>query len=505
MKHCKSILGVHFDDNFLNMVHLKQTPSALQLCNWKTEPLDEALVQDGMVLDTETIAKKIQKFLKAGRQKVHKVVILLSCSAVRLTSSEFPLQSTEQLKQQIEEQIAGYNLFDNEEIVFDYCLFEKLTGTQKSQTVLEAVTSRSVSDACLAIARQAGLDLTAVEPAILPIMNLNFNELSTEPDTVSLLLALGSTSGNLLVFKDCLPRFCRSLNTGTKNISCDDDNIASLLSEMKPVLGFAGSLSDCKPGPVILRVAANCSNEKLKFIIEKLEQHLPDLVVSDVNCHEIKSRFDIEETGTNNDLPIFAFAGALTTLCQSEFTHRINLVSHRSLDMQKTQKQISFLAKAFAAIVILSIASIQPFRTKASVVIDETASIQAAIKKTEALKQKLTELTAWNKKLNQELSAYIDAGRDLVDIPWSQVLRTIGNVRPKKVRIVNIATIEPPDFIITGEALNESDIYRFAKELQNTNIIESAEAEELKYDNSNSYVMVNYRIICKLHLSKAQL
>jgi hypothetical protein len=173
--------------------------------------------------------------------------------------------------------------------------------------------------------------------------------------------------------------------------------------------------------------------------------------------------------------------------------------------MQKTQKQISFLAKAFAAIVILSIASIQPFRTKASAVIDETASIQVAIRKTAALEQKLTELTAWNKKLNQELSAYIDAGRDLVDVPWSQLLYTIGNVRPKKVRIVNIATIEPPDFIITGEALNESDIYRFAKELQNTNIIESAEVEELEYDNSNSFVMVNYRIMCKLHLPGARL
>ncbi|MBW1838069.1 MAG: hypothetical protein JRI99_14250, partial [Deltaproteobacteria bacterium] len=128
-----------------------------------------------------------------------------------------------------------------------------------------------------------------------------------------------------------------------------------------------------------------------------------------------------------------------------------------------------------------------------------------AIRKTEALEQKLTELTAWNKQLNQELSAYIDTGRDLVDVPWSQVLQTIGNARPKKVRIVNIATIEPPDFIITGEALNESDIYKFAKELQNTNIIESAEAEELKYDNSKSFVMVNYRIICKLHLPEAQL
>jgi len=505
VKNYKSILGVHFDDNFLNMVHLKQTPLALRLCNWKTEPLDEGLLQDGMVLDTETIAKKIQKYLKAGRQKVHKVVILPSCSAVRLTSSEFPLQSTEQLKKQIEEQIAGYNLFGNEEIVFDYCLFEELTGTQKSQTVLETVTSRSISDACLTIARQVGLELIAVEPAILPIMNLTFNELSTEPDTVSLLLALDSTSGSILVFKDRLPRFCRNLNTGTNNISCDDDNIASLLSGMKPVLGFAHSLSDGEPGPVVLRVAANCSNEKLNHIIEKLKKHLPNLVVSDVNCREIKSRFDIEEADSNDDLPIFAFAGALTTLCESEFTHRINLVSHRSLDMQKTQKQISFLAKAFAAIVILSIASIQPFRTKASAVIDETASIRTAIKKTEALEQKLTELTAWNKKLNQELSAYLDASRDLVDVPWTQVLYAIGNAKPKKVRIVNIATIEPPDFVITGEALNESDIYRFAKELQNTKLIESAEAEEIEYDNSNSFVMVNYKIICKLHLPEARL
>ncbi|GAH10727.1 unnamed protein product, partial [marine sediment metagenome] len=147
--------------------------------------------------------------------------------------------TAEQLQKQVQEQIRKYTLFGNEEIVFDYCTFEGAAASSDKRAVLEAVTTRRISDACLAVARQAKLDLIGIEPAILPVMKLIYDELAAESAGASMLLALDSVSGCVGVFEDGLPRFCQNLSIGVKRLSAGEDNFAQLMDQIKPVLQFA--------------------------------------------------------------------------------------------------------------------------------------------------------------------------------------------------------------------------------------------------------------------------
>lgn len=502
MNRDRSILGIHIDDDFLNIVHLGRAENGLKVYGWTTEPLEEGIVKDGLVIHTEKIARKIRDFIHTNKLKVQNAIMSLSCSTVRLKTSEFAAQTNQQLQRQVEEQIKKYFLFGNEETLFDYCTFEQVSQPSGKQTVLEAVTTRRISDACLSVARQARLNLTGVEPAILPIIKLVFDKLMAEAGRTSLLLALDSRAGNICIFKEGVPQFCQSLSTGIKEQLGGQSGFSCLKEQMKPVLEFARSLAGSSQ--LLLRIVASCSSDKLHEIRANIEQSVSDLAVEPIDFIHIAKQLDIRNTG-NGSLPIFAFASALTALGVCEFDGQLNLVSQESLGRQETQKEISLTAKAIVAIVLLSVAAIYPLKKKIRSVEAASAEIGAKITETVPIQKKIADLEVQIKQLKEKQSAYILASQNLTDIPWGQALGVIGETVPRAVRIVDISTTDSADFTLMGEALTETDVYSFAKKLQNAKLIESAKVEEIEYDSSNTEVVVDYKITCKIRLPEGSL
>lgn len=504
MNQDMSILGIHIDDDFLNIVHMGQTANGLQVYSWAAKPLEEGVVKDGLIVHVETISQKIRDFVKASQLKAHKAIMSPSCSTIRLKPSEFSAQTDEQLQKQVEDRIKKYTLFRNEEIVFDYCTVEEATQASNKQTILEAIATRRISDACSAVARGARLDLVRIEPVILPITKLIFDKLRSESKAISLLLSLDSVSGNMCVFKNSLPQFCQNLSIGIRDLSPNEDGIALLTDQMKPVLEFAHSLATSVSAPVMLRVAASCSSEKLKAIVRQIKHSFSDMAVEQTDSGQFVEQFDIKGTD-KEDLPIFAFASALGALGDFEFAGHLNLVSQQSLARQKTQKEMSLMSIAIVAIVLLSIAAVIPLTMKIRNVETALAKTGAEIKETMPMKKKIAGLTRQIKKLEEKQSAYAVASQELTDIPWPQALRVIGDTVPDKVRIVDISTTDSGDFTLVGEARTENGVYRFAKKLQDDELIESAKVEEIEYDNSGTETLVDYKITCKIQLPEGNL
>lgn len=500
MNNDKSILSLHIDDDFLNIVHLGQTASGLQVHSWACERLDGGIVNDGLIVHTEMIAKKIRDFIKTRHVKTHKAIISLSCSTVRLKPSEFPVQTNEQLQKQVEEQVGKYGLFGGERIVFDYCIFEHTAQSSNKKTVLQAITTRQISDACLEVAKKAGLGLVRIEPAVLPITKLILNKQTTVSEGVSLLLALDSASGNLSVFKNGLPQLCQNLTIGIKDLSQGKDGIPHLTEQMKPVLEFAHSLAGSQQ--IVLRVIAACDSEKLRTITTQIKESLSDLEIEQIDQSQIVKEFDIQGTD-GGQVPIFAFFSALTAFEVSEFDRQLNLISQESLTTQKTRKEMSLTAKVIAAVVLLSVAALVPLKMKVNNVEAGCSVIEAKVAETIPISKKITDLKNQIRQLNEELSAYGKTGKELIDIPWAKALQVIGDAVPDGVRIVDILSTDSGDFTLLGEALAERYVYKFVKELQNNEFIENAKVEEIEYDNTNAASIVDYKITCKIQLSES--
>jgi len=502
VNHDKSTLGIHIDDDFLNIVHLGQTANGLQVHNWTAERLDTGIVKDGLIIDGQAVTQKIRSFVKADKLKPRKAVMSLSCSTVRLKPSEFPAQTNEQLQKQVKEQVEKYGLFGGKRIVFDYCIFEHTAQSSNKQTVLQAITTRQISDACLDVAKKAGLDLVRIEPAVLPIIKLAFNKQATASESVSLLLVLDSASANLSVFKNGLPQLCQNLTIGIKDLSRDKDGIPHLTEQMKPVLEFVHSLAGSQQ--IVLKVIAACSSEKLGTIVGKIKQSLSDVTVEQIDSSQITKEFNIQGTD-GGQVPIFALSSALTAFGVSAIDGQLNLISQESLTILKTRKEMSLTAKAIVAVVLLFIAALVPLKMKIRSVEAGCGVIEAKVAETIPISKKVTGLKKQIKQLNEGLSAYGKTSKELIDIPWAKALQVIGDAVPDGVRIVDILTTDSGDFTLIGEAAAERYVYKFVKELQNDEFIESAKVEEIEYDDNNTAIIVDYKIICKIRLSESNL
>ena len=496
MNRGKSILGIQIDDDFLNIVHLGQTPQSLRVYRWAAEPLDAGTVENGLFADVEIIARKIHDFLKADKHKAHEVVMSPSSSAVRLMSSECAIGPDEHLRKQIADEIEKYTLFGNQEIVFDYCTFSGPNIGSDKQTVLKAVATRQVGDDCLDAAGSAHLNLSKVEPSALGIVKLIYSELFKEPDAVSVLLVLDSASGSMFVFEGATPRFCQNLTMGIKDI-CGEADISSLTEEMKRVLAFANSLVHTGKSSIDLRIAVSSTGRKLKEVADRIESFLPDVTIKPIDSAQIAEQFDVQGAD-DEDLPTLAFALTVTAMCGSEYTGQLSLVSRESLIRKRAQMQISLVVKALLFVILVAVSAVGFFKIKTTNIVVASDVIETEITEVMPLKEEEAGLRRQIQKLTRQRSAYVKARESLTDIPWPRILHAIGGAIPGKVSIATIMPFNATDFKISGETLQEENVYTFMKNLQAAELIEIAKLEEIEYEDYDDYVLVNYRIVCKI-------
>ena len=505
MNRDKSILGIHINDDFLNIVHMEQTTGGPLLRDWTTEPLEAGVVEKGLIIDEQAISQKIRDFVKVTRLKSRKAIMSLSCSTVRLKLSEFPMQTDEELRKQVEDQIRKYALFGSKEVVSDHCIFEDTNQSYGKQTVLQAVTTRQISDACLAVAKRAGLDLMKIEPAMLPIMKLTYDKPLEDSDIISLLLAMDSTSANIAVFKNAVPQFCQNLSIGIKNVLKQGDDLNLLTEQIKPVLRFARARMSADTQQLTLKIAADCSSGKLQSIISHIKQTFSDIKVEPISRPQITKQFDVQGVNTE-DIPIFAFACALTSFGVSEFAGNLNLVSQKSLTANKMREEMSLTAKAIVAVVLLSIAITRPLEMQIKDVEAASARIETKFIEATPTRRRITSIKKQIEQLNEKHSAYTTAYKKLTDIPWPQVLEDIAETVPNETRILDISPLKDlPEFTLIGQAVAESNVYSFAKRLQNTRSIENTKVEEIKYNNKDNTTVVDYKIACRIQLSESNL
>jgi len=497
VNHDKSILGIHIDDDFLNIVHLTQTKNGLHVHNRTIEPIGVGMVKDGLIIDEQALSQIIRNFVKSNQIKSCKAIMLLPSSTVRLKPSEFPAQTDKQLQKQVEDQVEKYSLFEGQEVVFDYCTFEETAQSSNKQTVLQAVTTRQMSDACLTVAHRGGLDLVRIEPAVMPMIKLGLHQQATVSETVSLLLALDSASGNLSVFKNSVPKVFQNLSVGTKDLSQGKDGFTRLTEQMRPVLEYAHSIADSQQ--YTLRVVAACNSGKLEAIVSQIRQSLSDVTVEQIEYSQIAKQFDVQGTD-GGEVPFFALASALTALGVCEYDGKLNLISQESLTRQKTKKEMSLTAKVIVVIVLLSIAVLIPLKMKTKSVEAASSEVEAKVAETIPMREKITGLKRQIKHLKEKQAAYDAVSKELIDTPWPKVMQTIGDTMPDKVRIVDISTTDSGDFTLFGETLAERCIYKFVKGLQNNELVESAKVEEIEYDDNSDVILVNYKIKCKVRM-----
>jgi Tfp pilus assembly protein PilN len=157
------------------------------------------------------------------------------------------------------------------------------------------------------------------------------------------------------------------------------------------------------------------------------------------------------------------------------------------------------------AIFLVALLARYPFQIKVNSL--EAASAGIEIENTDGIPMKVKMASARQEieELKKKQEVYDLATEQLTDMQWPQILQIIADTVPDNVRIVSISTAGLGHFMLTGEAWIESEIRSFAKELQKSGIIETAKVGAIKYDDSDTHIMVKYEITCDVNLKGEKL
>ena len=495
MNRDQSTLGIQIDDDSLRMVHLRGTAEEMQICGWASEPLEEGTVKSGVIVETKAVARRIHEFVKTQKLSKPQTIMTPSHQAVRLTLLQMIAQDNEQLYKQMEERVGEYGLFANEEIVSDFCVAQERFQLPGKKTVLQAIIKKEISDSFLQVAQQARLDLVSIEPAAMAVMRLLNDLLPGEVEEVSLMLSLDGYSGVVCVFRNGLLQLCQNLSKGVNDILKDQQAIAELQEQIKPVVEYAQSQAGTKKP--VLRLAASCEAAKLREIAGEVQAGLDGVEVEGISPQEIK-----EQTGAEDDkvegFPIIAYGLTLTEKGVPGFADSVNLISEDSVETHKTKWQLLMIGQAAIIIVILSIAAIYPLKMQANAKETMTAELAAKVNDAAEIVQKTTDITKEIAQLMEKQAVYTSAVERLGDLRWGNMLHAIGQAVPENVRVVEVYVTTSAEFVLKGEALREDGISRFSINLQKNSFAQNIRVEEVEYDVTETGVpAVNYKIIIK--------
>ena len=502
MNRDKSTLGIQIDDDFLRMVHLRGTAGEMQICGWACEPLEEGTVRDGVIIETKAVAQKIREFVKTQKLSKPQTIMTPSHQAVRLTLLQIIAQDNEQLYKQMEERVGKYGLFANEDIVSDFCVAQDRFQLVGKKTVLQAIIKKGISDSFLRVAQQAKLNLIAIEPAAMAIMRLLHDMLSGEAEEVSLMLSLDDYSGVVCVFRNGLLQLCQNLSKGVNDTLKDQQAVAELQEQMKPVVEYAQSQGGIKKP--VLRLAASCEAAKVRQIAGEIRAGLDGVEVECIVPEKIKEQIGAKDNKAEG-FPIIAYGLTLTEKGVPGFNDSVNLISEHSVEMHKTKRQLLMIGQTAIIIVVLSIAAIYPLKMQANAKETMTAELAAKVNDATTIVQKTTDITKEIGQLTEKQTVYASAVEKLGNLRWGNILQAIGEAVPENVRIVEISVTPSAEFVLKGEALREDGISSFSENLQKNSFAQSVRVEEVEYDiTETGAAAINYKIIIKTQPEKTK-
>ena len=483
MKERFVTLGIHMDDSALSMAAVQPAKQGVPLLHWDRIELPDGLVQQGQIREQEPLARIIRRFVRCHHLKVRHGIITLPFTSTRSRIAQYPVLSAEVLNEQILEEMQRYSPFGD--TVYDHAVFDAARG-RETCTVIQTMTAKPTSQACLQLARLAGLDNVTFEPADLSMLHLLSDGLAGRADTTRIFLMVDAVSSSVYVYQGGQPLFIKSIPVGIRHGLADPSLIAPLAEALCDVHRYGQSMSQ---RPIAIHAASNTPAPLLKAFLETMSPHTPGICLRPVTLRRVLAHIPRRDPAS---VPLFALACAWFDVSHPG-RDRCNLIVPFFLDRVKAQRQINRTAAAIIMLVFLFIATYVPVKIKTMGVQAENRSMQEQIQASEPLHSEWMQCHEELKRLKEQITVYRRAYDQLPGIAWHRVMQTIAETIPADVRLMDIQTIDNGGFTLTGQTLVEESVHAFGKALEAHDGIEKVLIQEFSYDERGSG-LIRYRM-----------
>jgi Tfp pilus assembly PilM family ATPase len=204
------MIGLEFNDKYVKVVELKETPQGLTLTKYGLSPLQKKAPDEEL---TTTIANTINQVMSEAKILDTEVTTVISGPLVQIRRVSLPPMPEGELREAANYEARNFATFPVENAVVDYYLIEKAAagGTNKNDVLVVAIEKETLKAHLNAIS-EAGLRVVGTTLAPLALGEV-LQRIPTLPKgELTAALDFGLESASLCLFKNNIPRFTREIS-----------------------------------------------------------------------------------------------------------------------------------------------------------------------------------------------------------------------------------------------------------------------------------------------------
>ena len=469
----KKAFGIDICKNAVSFAQLRKDGSQIKVLRYGNMPLDEGVVNNGVVQNPKALAK-ILKRLKIVEIFQHSDAAMTICAEpVLLQILNMQDSSPSETKKFIQNEIRQYAVLPLKNIEMDYCGLR--TSDSETKRVLVGAGQSEHLNMTIKAIEKGNINVKAIEPAITAFIRACFNKIIRPAGKKNIMLLLvRDDTLNLCVFEKQRLEFLR-----TKKFEADiaDSQQRSnwLKSEIESVVQFYDIEREVKEQSWQIIIACCPQNSHSIQIADEIRSQIPRQDIEITAFENNMMDVTIDAKG-DKEISSVAVGAAMKLLDEGMSGIKLNLLPGEIISDRKAQKDLLVIANVAACLFVFMFLTIT-FLNKKSINVSNGifaikqkqpgANMLAMVVSKQAIDEKAG-------LVGNNLAAIQKAIQDRKYHNWARLLVDLSKTMPRTVLMENLESRGDGTMKIEGLAINYGAVNSFVNLLEQNRKIESA-------------------------------
>ena len=497
----KKVLGIDICKNAVSFAELQKKDRQIKVVRCGNLPLDQAVVNNGVVQDPAALTE-VLKQLKVARafkyRDEHKDMTLVICAEpVLLQILNLPDSTAGEVKKFVQNEVRQYAVLPLKSIEIDYCGLRS-SSAQIKRVLVGAGQTEHLSATVKAIEKN-NMSVSAIEPAFAAFIRICYDRIiKPQKEKNIMLLLVRDDTMNLCVFEKQRLEFLRTKKFET-DIAASQHRSSWLKCEVDSVIQFHELEKETKTQGWQIFVAC-CPENKYSALIagEIRSQTLRQDV--EITAFENGLMDVVIDGDGNKEIPPVAAGAAMRLLDEDKSVIKLNLLPKEIVSIRKAAKEMLILANVAACLFVLLLVQIGFLSGKSA-----NASHEIYATKQKRLGSNTLGLV-WTKRnvdektrlMKSNLEAVLKVVEDNSCHNWGKLLAELANITPQTVLIKNLRgkggnKMEIDGLAVSFEAVNNFvALLELSRQMSSVSLVSAGQAA--KADSR----LIDYSIVCSL-------
>jgi len=212
------LVGLDIGSAFVKVAELKITKKGKFLQKFGVAPVPDGVIEEGRIIDRETLAQVIRSLFKSQKIKEKNVAISTGGHSVVIKTISTPTVPEGELTKTIRAEAEQYIPYDIDDVNIDYQILGETEFSPDQMNVLLVAVKKDLVAEYIDLIQKAGLNPSIIDVDAFALQNIFETLPDQKPGRVTMLVDVGASKISLNILKDANSMMMRDMMSGCNQV-----------------------------------------------------------------------------------------------------------------------------------------------------------------------------------------------------------------------------------------------------------------------------------------------